>query len=89
LFNQVLAERLNDGLLHQLMLGDVMQVCASGGLFDVRDVAVEQPRLDARETVLTGPMFGPKMKPTLHEAALREQRVLKTAGLTPSAASAI
>ncbi len=85
LFNQILAERLSEGLLHTLMLGDVMQVCASGGLFDVRDLAVEQPRFDAHETVVTGPMFGPKMKPTLHEPALREQRVLKAAGLTMDA----
>lgn len=85
LFNQILAERLSEGLLHQLMLGDVMQVCASGGLFDVRDLAVEQPRFDAHETVVAGPMFGPKMKPTLHEPAIREQRVLKAAGLTMDA----
>ena len=67
------------------MLGDVMQVCASGGCFDVRDLAVEQPRFDARETVIAGPMFGPKMKSTLHEPAIREQRVLQAAGLTMDA----
>lgn len=82
LFNQVLAERLRDGLLHQVLLGDIMQKCASGGLFDARDVAVEQPRFDARETVVTGPMFGPKMRPALHEPGLREQPVLAAAGLT-------
>lgn len=82
MFNQVLAERLRDGLLHQVLLGDIMQVCASGGLFDVRDVAAEQPRFDSRTTVITGPMFGPKMRPTLHEPAAREQRVLANAGLT-------
>jgi tRNA pseudouridine13 synthase len=82
LFNQVLAERLRDGLLHQVMLGDLMQKCASGGLFDVRDVAAEQSRFDARETVITGPMFGPKMRPALHEPGLREQRVLAAGGLT-------
>lgn len=82
LFNQVLAERLTDGLLHEALLGDVMQKCASGGLFDVRDVEVEQPRFEARETVVTGPMFGPKMRPALHEPGQREQRVLAAAGLT-------
>ncbi|MBM3968563.1 MAG: tRNA pseudouridine(13) synthase TruD [Planctomycetes bacterium] len=85
LFNNVLAERLRDGLLHQVMLGDVMQKSESGGIFDVRDVAAEQPRFDARETVLTGPMFGPKMRPTQHEPAVREQRVLAAAGLTMDA----
>ncbi len=82
LFNNVLAERLRDGLLHQVLLGDIMQKCESGGIFDVRDVAAEQPRFEARETVISGPMFGPKMKPTLHEPAVREQRVLAASGLT-------
>ncbi len=82
LFNNVLAERLREGLLSQVLLGDIMQKCASGGIFDVRDVAVEQPRFEARETVITGPMFGPKMKAALHESAVREQRVLAASGLT-------
>lgn len=82
LFNNVLAERLRDGLLHQVLLGDIMQKCASGGIFDVRDVAVEQPRFEARETVITGPMFGPKMRPALHEPGQREQRVLAASGVT-------
>ncbi len=85
LFNNVLAERLQDGLLNQVLLGDIMQKCESGGIFDVRDVAVEQPRFEARETVITGPMFGPKMKPAQHEPAIREQRILATAGLTMDA----
>ena len=82
LFNQVLAERLRDGLLQQVLLGDIMQKCESGGIFDVRDVAVEQPRFESRETVITGPMFGPKMRPAQHEPGEREQRVLTAAGLT-------
>lgn len=82
LFNNVLAERLQEGLLDRVLLGDIMQKCESGGLFDVRDVAVEQPRFEARETVLTGPMFGPKMKPAQHESAVREQRVLAASGVT-------
>ena len=81
LFNNVLAERLRDGLLHQVLLGDIMQKCESGGIFDVRDVAAEQPRFEARETVISGPMFGPKMKSALHEPAVREQRVLAASGL--------
>ncbi|HLQ43836.1 MAG TPA: tRNA pseudouridine(13) synthase TruD [Planctomycetaceae bacterium] len=85
LFNQVLAERLQDGFLSRVFLGDVMQKCESGGLFEVRDVEAEQPRFDARETVLTGPMFGPKMRPTQHEPAAREQRILAAAGLTMGA----
>ena len=85
LFNQVLAERLRDGLLDRVLLGDVMQVCATGGLFVVLDLAAEQSRFDAHETVTTGPMFGPKMKPTTDEPATREQRVLDAAQLSPDA----
>jgi tRNA pseudouridine13 synthase len=61
LFNSVLARRISDGRLHSVLAGDVMQVVASGGLFVVSDPAIEQQRFDARETVPTGPMFGPKM----------------------------
>ncbi len=85
LFNQVLAERLRDGMLDRVLLGDVMQVRESGGLFVVQDVAAEQRRFAVRETVVTGPMFGPKMKPTDGEPAAREQRVLDAAQLTPDA----
>ncbi len=85
LFNQVLAERLRDGLLDRVLLGDVMQVCATGGLFIAQDLAAEQPRFDTHETVMTGPMFGPKMKPTTDEPATREQRVLDAAQLSPDA----
>ncbi len=85
LFNQVLAERLRDGLLDRVLLGDVMQVCATGGLFVAQDLAAEQPRFNTHETVITGPMFGPKMKPTTDEPATREQRVLDAAQLSPDA----
>src|SRR5580704_908652 len=59
LFNDVLAERLRDSLVSTVLPGDVMQVTASGGQFVVIDAAVEQRRFEARETVLTGPIFGP------------------------------
>jgi tRNA pseudouridine13 synthase len=61
LFNEVLAARLVKGCLHTVLAGDVMQVAASGGLFVVDDQAAEQRRSDARETVVTGPIIGPKM----------------------------
>ncbi len=85
LFNSWLAERLTDGMLYQLLLGDIMQVVASGGCFPVEDVATEQTRYAARETVLTGPMFGPKMIAPTGEAAAREARVLERFDLPLSA----
>lgn len=82
LFNRVLAARLADGLLTTVLAGDVMEVVESGGKFVVEDAAAEQPRCDAGEIVVTGPMFGPKMKQPTGVPAEREAKVLTEAGLT-------
>jgi tRNA pseudouridine13 synthase len=81
LFNRALVERMRDGLLHQVIAGDVMQVTASGGPFVADDPAIEQPRFDEREIVISGPIFGPKMKQPAGEVALREERLLADAGI--------
>ncbi|MFN4260723.1 MAG: tRNA pseudouridine(13) synthase TruD [Gemmataceae bacterium] len=82
LFNTYLARRLTDGLLRRVLAGDVMSKWPFGGLFVVADVPREQERLDRRETVATGPMFGRKMFAAQAEAAQREAEVLAAAGLT-------
>src|SRR5690606_30345126 len=41
LFNKTLADRMQSGLIEQVLTGDVMQVVASGGQFVVEDQAVE------------------------------------------------
>ena len=82
MFNAVLAERISDGLLATVLSGDVMQVVASGGCFVAEDAAREQSRCAARETVLTGPLFGPSMKRPADVPAQREQRVLERCGVT-------
>ena len=46
-FNAGLRQRMDDGLIHQVIDGDVMQVCASGGPFVVQDVARESARFAA------------------------------------------
>lgn len=84
LFNQAVAERMADGLLHCALVGDVMQVTASGGIFTVEDPLREQPRLDAGEIALTGPIYGPRMIPTRGEIALREERLLAAHNLVPA-----
>lgn len=83
-FNAVLAARLDDGLLHTVLAGDVMQKRETGGLFVVEDVVTEQARFDAGETVLTGPMHGPKMRQPLGQAAAREASVLEQFDVTPA-----
>ena len=59
-----------------------------GGMFVAEDLPAEQARLDAREIVPAGPMFGRKMFRAAAEAAGREEEVLRDAGLTPAAFTA-
>ncbi|MHC4878919.1 MAG: tRNA pseudouridine(13) synthase TruD [Planctomycetota bacterium] len=78
MFNDWVADRVRDEQSHTVMTGDVMQVVASGGCFTVDDAPTEQARFDERETVITGPIFGPKMrmpadKPAEHEAAILQR----------------
>jgi tRNA pseudouridine13 synthase len=75
-FNSVLARRLETGRLHTVLAGDVMQVAASGGPFVVDDPAAEQVRFDGRETIVTGPIFGPNMRAPQQTAGAFEQAVL-------------
>jgi tRNA pseudouridine13 synthase len=83
LFNRALAARIADGLVDTVLAGDVMEVVASGGKFVVEDPAVEQPRCAAYETVITGPMFGTKMRQPTGVPGEREARLLADAELTP------
>jgi tRNA pseudouridine13 synthase len=71
-----------DGLLRRVLPGDVMAKWPFGGLFVAEDLAREQQRFDARETVTAGPIFGRKTFAAAGEAAAREAAVLAGAGLT-------
>lgn len=85
IFNRALTDRLRAGTIHRVFAGDVMQVTASGGPFVVEDIEREQTRYDARETVLSGPIFGPKMKRATGEAGLAEEQLLTAYGFTAGA----
>ncbi|MDA1013267.1 MAG: tRNA pseudouridine(13) synthase TruD [Planctomycetota bacterium] len=85
LFNQTLAKRIENQTFATVQNGDVMQVVESGGLFVSDDPTTDQPRLETGEIVITGPMFGPKMRMPEHEVAQLEQQVLDASGLTPAA----
>jgi tRNA pseudouridine13 synthase len=76
LFNAWVTDRISDGLSRQVLDGDVMQVTTSKGPFVVTDVATEQTRYDSHETVLSGPIFGPKMKQPEGISGEREQAIL-------------
>ncbi len=88
IFNEVLRRRIEDGLLTRVLEGDVMQVRASGGPFVAEDVSREQERFDQEETVISGPMYGLKMRHPTGEAAEREGAVLAEFGLTPASFAA-
>ncbi len=88
LFNHNLACRMADGVLRRVLPGDVMARWPFGGLFLAEDVEGEQARLEAREIVLAGPMFGHKMFRAAGEAAEREAAVLRDAAVQPQSFAA-
>lgn len=61
IFNRYLARRSALGL-ERVLAGDVVRLAGRRAVFLVEDPAAEQPRLAAREILLTGPMPGPKMR---------------------------
>ncbi|MBL9015195.1 MAG: tRNA pseudouridine(13) synthase TruD [Myxococcales bacterium] len=83
LFNAWLAARLADGLYRAVLAGDVCHK-KGGGMFTSDDPATDEARLVAGELVVTGPMFGDKMRRPAEgsAAAEREAAVLAAAGLT-------
>lgn len=87
LFNQALAARLAAGTAHAVLPGDVMQVVASGGPFVAEDLEREQARLLAREIVVSGPIFGPKMRQAVGEVGQSEAALLDRSGLSIDAFS--
>lgn len=82
LCNLYLARRVEGGAFTHLWLGDVAKKHATGGMFDVEDLAAEQPRFEAQEISFTAPMFGSKMRRSHDEAARLEEEVEAETGLT-------
>lgn len=82
LFNRVLARRLELGLFHRVLAGDVLKKHETGGEFVSEDAQLDQPRLDSFELSPTGPMFGPDMRQPTHEAWALEAAVLEGDGVT-------
>lgn len=84
LCNQVLALRMARGAFGLLLEGDVAKKHTTGGLFDVEDAALEQPRFDAQEISFTLPLFGARMKRARAAAGALEAEVEAETGLTDS-----
>ncbi|HVX96929.1 MAG TPA: tRNA pseudouridine(13) synthase TruD [Polyangia bacterium] len=84
-FNRALELRAAaPGGLRTVLTGDVLQKIASGGLFITEDVAVDQPRVDAGELAITGPMPGGREKEPPPGSAARalEDEALAGVGAT-------
>jgi tRNA pseudouridine13 synthase len=82
LFNDWLIARLADGLYRTAITGDLLHK-RSGGMFECDDPETDTARLAAGELVITGPMFGDRMRapPDGSHAAEREAAVLARHGL--------
>ena len=82
LCNRYLARRLAMGAFDELLAGDIAKKHATGGMFEVTDPAVEQPRYATQEISFTAPLYGPEMWLAKAAAAELEQAVLDEAATT-------
>lgn len=83
LFNLWLGARIRDGLLDQVILGDVCRK-KEGGTFYSTDPEIDTQRLQAGEIEVLGPLFGPKIFASREEALEREQSLYATWGIEES-----
>jgi tRNA pseudouridine13 synthase len=81
LFDHHLASRIADGLLDQVIAGDLLRL-GSGAEEIAGDVAHAQKRIASWEAVVLGPLFGAGMPLAAAQALERETATLADAGLT-------
>ena len=82
LCNRYLARRVETGCFDELLAGDVAKKYATGGMFDVVDLAAERPRYAAQEISFTAPIFGAAMWHAQGASGELEQAILAEAGVT-------
>ena len=82
LFNRVLTVRMREETMDDLLSGDIAKKHDTGGIFTVKDVEQERPRVASWEISATGPIYGYKMMEAQDEAAALEARVLDETDLT-------
>ena len=83
-FNRYFSARRALGL-DRLLLGEVVRLDNAGAMFAIEDTEREGPRLASGDIHLTGPIFGPKARPTSGEAAALELSQLEELGLSQEA----
>jgi tRNA pseudouridine13 synthase len=84
LFNQIVAARLPLGL-QRLQTGDLAYLHASGAVFRVEDLSLEQPRADGFEISPSGPLFGYRMTEPAGQPGELEAQLLAAQDLPPHA----
>lgn len=83
-FNRYFSARRELGL-DRLIAGEVVRLHNAGAMFAVEDVVKESPRLASGDIHLTGPIFGPKSRPTSADAAALELSLIETLGVDAEA----
>jgi len=84
IFNRVLARRIREGTWDRPLPGDVLQKLETGGLFVCEAPEVDLPRVRSFECSVTGPLPGPRMRPSPRgEPARLEEEAMREAGLSP------
>lgn len=82
LFNALLTARVQEANWRSVLPGEILKKTDSGGLFHSTSPEVDQPRLDAREVVTTGPLYGADVDLAESTAGELEQRILEESGLS-------
>ncbi len=75
IFNAVLDERVCDGTWATPLVGDLLKLRTSGGLFVCSDVQTDRERARLGEVSPTGPIFGVQMRSPEGAAAGLERRI--------------
>ena len=83
-FNRYFSARRALGL-DRLISGEVVRLDGAGAMFSVEDPEREAPRLASGDIHLTGPIFGPKARPTSQDAAALELSIVEELGLSAEA----
>ncbi len=81
LFNQWLAQRINDGLYRQIIEGDIIFNVGKSRPLPMELLANAQQEFDEQKIVYTGPIYGPQMATSTGEAYKREMDILKNEGI--------
>lgn len=82
LCNLYLKERIRRGFFHRLICGDIAKKYATGGMFVVEDVEVDQVRYERQEISFTAPIYGPKMWDAEGPSRMLELEIMENEGVT-------